>query len=563
MSANRPTEGSEADYRRSELLSCLSRSPYQPSVQMGRLVTLASFSCRIPETFLADQLAQNVRAETGQRVLLVHIVMSDAGVPLRSWTVHQTSWSEHFAFAEYVQQTAGGAERLCVRVSDEPLQRNYLASFIGHCARHFRFVILHLDLEIPARLLTEGIIRSDLAWALLDPNADSTARFSRLAATIRDENPATSVTLMPVACFDEDSVEPGLLAQLSRDIGTRVHAQVRGARRASAGGASESFGRDVRRLAREAGRCRVGLALSAGAAKGLAHVGVFQVLEENGIEVDLVAGTSMGAYVGTLWASGHPASFLVEKALELERPGNMWSLIDPVFPPRQGFMRGLGVKQRLMRSIGSVHFEELPRAFRAVATNLETLERCVFSSGEVARAVHASCAIPGACVPVEIDGEQYIDGGVSDPVPVDVLREAGIEKIIAVNVIPTPAVLRCSRERQRELADGASARISPLRYLNQQLNYFADGNILDVIQRSILGAQIRNAEEACRSADVVLRPVACDASWHDFKSASRYVALGRRVATEQLAAILALTRRPPTLQTDEPHVLSHTVAAAA
>jgi len=561
MSANRPTEGSEADYRRSELLSCLARSPGQAPTLLGRLVTLVSLSHRIPETFLADQLAQSVRAETGQSVLLVRILLSDAGVPLQSWSLHQTSWSEQFAFAEHIQQTAGGAEKLSVRVSDEPLERNFLAAFIGHCKRHYPLVLLHLDSEIPARLLVEGIVRSELAWALIDSDTDSASRFIQLSRNVREESPASSPTLTPVLCVDEDSMQTG--SEAAHALGVQAQVRLRGVKAASSGGMSEVFGTDLRRLAREAGRCRVGLALSAGAAKGLAHVGVLQVLEENGIEVDMVAGTSMGAYVGALWASGHPASFLEEKARELERPGNMWSLIDPVLPPRQGFMRGLGVKHRLMRSIGSAHFEELPRAFRVVTTNLETLERTVFSTGEVATAVHASCAIPGACVPVEIGGELYIDGGVSDPVPVDVLREAGIEKVIAVNVIPTPAVLRCSRERQRELSDVTARSRSPLHYLNQQMNYFADGNILDVIQRSILGAQIRNAEEACRSADVVLRPVACDGFWHDFKNASRYVALGRRVATEQLDAIKTLTKRPVTNKAYEPHILSHAVAAAA
>src|SRR6266481_8512771 len=92
------------------------------------------------------------------------------------------------------------------------------------------------------------------------------------------------------------------------------------------------------------------------------------------------------------------------------------------------------------------------RPLRVVATNLASLDRSVFSSGEVAQAVHASSAIPGACIPVNIDGELYIDGGIADPLPVDVLQEMGIERIIAVNTIPTPAYLRCRVEMERERA---------------------------------------------------------------------------------------------------------------
>src|SRR5205814_2343301 len=129
-----------------------------------------------------------------------------------------------------------------------------------------------------------------------------------------------------------------------------------------------------------------------------------------------------------------------------------WGLIDPVFPPRQGFLRGFAVKKRLMRSIGQARFSDLARPLRIVAGNLATLERVVFSSGEVAAAVHASSAVPGICVPVTIDGETYIDGGIVDPLPVDVLREMGVARVIAVDVIPTPDRIRAGLKAGREPA---------------------------------------------------------------------------------------------------------------
>src|SRR6266481_8676812 len=143
------------------------------------------------------------------------------------------------------------------------------------------------------------------------------------------------------------------------------------------------------------------------------------------------------------------------------------------------------------------------RPLRVVATNLASLDRSVFSSGEVAQAVHASSAIPGACIPVNIDGELYIDGGIADPLPVDVLEEMGIERIIAVNTIPTPAYLRCRVELEREQASQRRQRANKLRkLLNHYLNYFAPGNILDTILRSFNGAQMRVADLACQRADV-------------------------------------------------------------
>jgi NTE family protein len=231
-------------------------------------------------------------------------------------------------------------------------------------------------------------------------------------------------------------------------------------------------------------------------------------------------------------------------AREVEKRWGLLELIDPFILPRQGFLRGEKVKHRLKKSIGDVHFSELVRPLRIVATDLTTLERTVFSSGEVASAVHASSAIPGACVPVRINGELYIDGGIADPLPVDVLEEMGIERIIAVNTIPTAAYLRCRQEMEREQAALRGKKPNRLkRVLNQYLNYFAPGNILDTILRSFHGAQMRVAEMACLRADIVLRPLSFDGRWHDFRHPGKYIALGRREAEEHLEEIKTLINR--------------------
>ena len=273
---------------------------------------------------------------------------------------------------------------------------------------------------------------------------------------------------------------------------------------------------------------------------------MIQVLEENGIEVDVVAGCSMGAYVGSVWGYGYDGAFMEKLSREVENRWGLFQLIDPFILPRQGFLRGEKVKRRLKRSIGDVHFSELVRPLRVVATNLSTLERTVFSTGEVATAVHASAAIPGACAPVRIGNELYIDGGIADPMPVDVLEEMGVERILAVNTIPTAAYLRCRMEMERE-RDEASGRNRPpgrIRSLiNQYLNYFAPGNILDTIMRSVHGAQMHVAEYSCLRADLVLRPLSFDGRWHDFRNPGKYIRLGRAEAEAHLAEIKALAQR--------------------
>jgi predicted acylesterase/phospholipase RssA len=253
-----------------------------------------------------------------------------------------------------------------------------------------------------------------------------------------------------------------------------------------------------------------------------------------------------------VWAHGGDGQFMEQLAREMEGRGKLWKILDPVFPPRQGFIRGRAVRHRLERSIGRRHFCDLKRPLRIVATDLETLEGTVFDRGEVAEAVHASSAIPGVCVPVEINGRTYIDGGVSDPLPIDILQALGVQRIIAVNTIPPPAYLLHCLERERKQRVKESEWAKAKRILNQNVNYFARGNILDIMLRSIHGAQIRIAEQACNRADIVLRPLSCDARWHDFNNPERYIALGRQVAEKNLESIRAMLKQTGSVHHENP-----------
>ena len=305
---------------------------------------------------------------------------------------------------------------------------------------------------------------------------------------------------------------------------------------------------------------KIGLALSSGGAKGLAHIGVIQVLEENGIPIHAIVGSSMGAYVAAVWAYGHDGGQMETFAREVEGRWSWLRLLDPVLVPRSGLLRGAKTRRRLHHAIGDAQFSDLMRPLRVVATNLVTLERKVFSSGEVALAVQASSAIPGICEPVRIGGELFFDGGVADPLPVDVARDMGVDCVIAVNVIPTPAYLRCRLEFDREQAGLRKQRENPLtKLVRRAVDAEARHSIFDVMNRSTLAGQMQMAELSCRHADLVLRPLSFDSHWHDFHRPGKYIELGRRTAEEHLSEIQALIRRH-THEHTAPH---HPLAVAA
>ncbi|MEM7146653.1 MAG: patatin-like phospholipase family protein [Verrucomicrobiota bacterium] len=286
---------------------------------------------------------------------------------------------------------------------------------------------------------------------------------------------------------------------------------------------------------------RIGLALSSGGAKALADIGVIQVLEENNIPIHSVSGSSMGAYIGALWAAGHNGEQLEALAAELSTKKDLLRLAQPAFPPKRGLLHGEKIKNHLARSLGEVRFEELDKKLFVVATNLHTHHRTVFEHGRVLDAVHASIAIPGVFVPVEIKGESFVDGGASDPLPVSVLKNSSVDTIIAVSTLPAPHLSKHHHPRPYNKITKPKNRFRRLTHrLNKELNFFAKGNMVDILRSSAMASQLRLAQHAAKHADVVLTPHHAEGAWHDYLNHRKYIELGRKTAEENLSKIKSL-----------------------
>jgi NTE family protein len=508
--------------------------------RVRRVVSFYSLAPRANYGVIMRALAVALRRVSEQRVLVVRLTTRRDQANLAQWPAMERTINGSFCFQEHLREQEGGFDELPLGIAPDGSSVAAIAPLLSHCSQHYDFVVLHVGTDAPAHAVAECVVQADIAFVLLQTGMQSLYDFDLLTRELDGRGSGHDTNVKPILLIDDDMTTRSA-EEMLRDRGHPVHMFLRDY---PALGQSETFGRrfeiGVARLAREISRRRVGIALSSGGAKGLAHIGVIQVLEENGIEVDAIAGASMGAYVGAIWAYGLDGAALEKIAREHESRWGLWGLVDPVLPPRQGFMRTRRVVRRLRRSIGTSQFADLVRPLRVVATHLDTLERVVFSRGDVAEAVAASIAIPGVVVPVTVNGETFIDGGIADPLPVDVLEEMGIEKIIAVNVIPPPEKLRQWLDCEKE-GSGRAARAQRLRNaLSSRINYFAHGNILDTMLQAVSGAQTRVAEASARRADVLLRPIACDAIWHDFTNPSKYIALGRRAAEAQLPALKAL-----------------------
>lgn len=178
-------------------------------------------------------------------------------------------------------------------------------------------------------------------------------------------------------------------------------------------------------------RKKIGIALSGGAARGFAHLGVLKVLVRHDIPIDFIAGTSAGSIAGAAFASG----LSVDEIIALGRKMVWRRLAGFSFSPK-GILSNAAMSAFLKQYLPFEKFEDLPIPFAAVACDLETGEEVVLkNSGDLITAIRASCAIPGVFVPVECEGRKLIDGGVVAPVPTKAVRKLGAEIVIAIDVL--------------------------------------------------------------------------------------------------------------------------------
>jgi NTE family protein len=274
----------------------------------------------------------------------------------------------------------------------------------------------------------------------------------------------------------------------------------------------------VDRTARFLTRRVVGLALSSGGARGIAHVGVLRVLEREGIPIDILAGTSIGALIGALYAAGHAIDDIARFTLNLDRKlGLRGGLFDLNFPPRGGLVRGERFRTYLEQMLQGITFEELKIPLYVVATDVVTGEEVVFDSGPVADAVRASTSIVGLVSPHQFNSRYLVDGGAVNPLPGSVLSERGANLVLASRAIP-------SLEDEREGAESSRG----WKNLNNILGVFS--NYLSIMEREIIKTRLD-------PIDVMIHPRVGVYSAMDYHQAADLIRFGEEAAMQAVDSI--------------------------
>ncbi len=278
---------------------------------------------------------------------------------------------------------------------------------------------------------------------------------------------------------------------------------------------------------------KIGLALSGGGARGLAHIGVLKVLEQEGIPVDFLAGTSMGGVIAAAYASGLSVDYIEKEALRMGRLRNLITLLDRSLP-RRGLVEGQKVQEYLTTHLGDKTFEEMKIPLSLVAVDLISGQEVVLNSGSVVDAVRATVSLPGVFAPFRLGDYLLVDGGVLNNLPADVVRGMGANVVIAVDV--STGVNGLSRLLEVE-QQGLPLTQLPL--------------IIETLRRTvgIMEGQIMAYKLQEANPEILIHPALDDSITllNGFPRAAEIIALGEEAAREAVPRIRQALQsgRPP------------------
>ncbi len=295
--------------------------------------------------------------------------------------------------------------------------------------------------------------------------------------------------------------------------------------------------RSLQHLTRRIGRVRVGLALGSGSARGFAHVGVLKVLEANDIPIDMIAGASMGAFIGGFYAAGVSAAELEEMVLSYRSKRKVRNTIFDFTIPRYGISKGNRLAKFMRHRLKDITFDDLSIPFAAIATDISNGNEIVLRHGILWQALRASGSVPVLFEPFRLDGRYLIDGGITNPLPTDVLIEHDVDIIIscAVNTLRKP--MKQEMRGTGEHLDGAHDEM-PIVMPQSDRKY----GIIDAITRSMGIMSAANTLQKSRLADIDIRPKVSHIDWNDFHRGDELMKAGELAAEEAIPTILELLK---------------------
>jgi NTE family protein len=490
------------------------------------------------KTLVATYLADYLHDLTGQDVLLVSVRISEKAAEgmvgsLLSDASHLNQRDVH----DVLPTESGGVSVLEVPARKDlpiPYYAERASNLISNLSARFPFMVFDLNTDVTG-LLESVPLFSDVFIEIVDVPAaaatDKSDSAKSAANGLPTGSPAKIRKFEVVNLFNRRSrpislnhCEPFVIPRDSALEYGNSSAYLRGNPRAPAA-------LPVQRLARKILGASVGLALGGGAAFGIAHLGVMKVLEQNDIPIDLIAGCSQGSIIGVGYAAGIGIDEMIDMAYSLGRRQNALMPVDLTLT-KPGLMAGNRFVEIFRPFLGSkTTFEDLVLPCRTVATDVESGERVAIGTGSLVEAFRASASVPMVFAPVKVGDRVLVDGGVSDPVPAEIVNMMGADLCIAVNVVPP---LKKGVENAVSHAIRMMSWLNPLTWLEESSGL---PNMFDIIMNAMQTLQYELGNFKAISADVLINPELSDFTWVEYYRSEELIQRGMAAAEQAMPAI--------------------------
>jgi NTE family protein len=492
-------------------------------------ITVGSLPGLKGKTLVARCLADYLHELTGQDVLMVSVrVAEQAAQGIVGELLADHSHRNDPNVNEVLPTNTGGVSVLEVPARKDlpvPFYAERASNLISNLSSRFAFMVFDLETDVTG-LLASVPLFSDVYIEIVDvpecasrEQADSNAPPTKLRKfqVVNLFNPSSRPIPLnhcePFVIPRDPSLSQGdVLAYLRANPRSRAAIP-------------------VHRLVRKILGASVGIALGGGAAFGIAHLGVLKVLEKYGIPIDLVAGCSQGSIIGVGYAAGIQVDEMIDMASILGKGQNAFLAVDLTLT-KPGLLAGNKFIEIFRPLLGPITtFSDLAMPCRTVATDVQSGERVSIGTGNLSEAFRASASVPMVFAPVKIDGRVLVDGGVSDPVPAEIVNIMGADLCIAVNVVPP---LKKGVENAVSRAFRMMSWFNPATWLEESAGL---PNMFDIIMNAMQTLQYELGNFKAISADVLINPELSDFTWVEYYRSEELIQRGVAAAEQAMPAI--------------------------
>lgn len=525
---------------------------HQKTIFESTVISVFSSYSRAGKTTYALNLSLSLAKETRKSVVILDILPKEAlhslpaKLSLEQPRIFDLSSSRPDGWKEFIMHSAFSLDLLCFYYEDEnDACIGKLVEILSILVNDYHYIILDLP-SVMDRSIINMLNQSDLVHILSSPDELDLKKTNNLSQRLKNEfNFDAQKIKIIINEYKLAKIDHQRQTEL---LGSEIFATVprinfESGQRLIFDEPDSEYSRAIRRISRQVGDCLVGLVLGVGVGYGFCHIGVLKVIEDERIPIDVIAGSSIGALIASLWATGMTSSQILEITREFNEPKHIWGLVDFTFP-RLGFIKGDKLHRFLKRHLGEKTFYDVRLPLKIIASDLRRKEPRILDKGSLVDAIMASCSMPGVFAPFKFKEEVLFDGGIIYPLPTEALFKSGIKKIIAVNVTPSREDVLRQVDRLKEdmvsPASPAGAKKGEWMSLGVKIKNIFKTNIIDIIFSSVEALQSEVAKKEEELADVVLHPDTQGLFWLELHKAGEFSRRGEIEARRNLDKIWQL-----------------------